>query len=145
MVPTLLTSRKPRDSSSTETASERCLLTSPPPPPLPPQLLLQPQHSILVFFTTSALSHIFPDVRLDAVRMLNLLLDVCPDSVILDWDELYGPSTSASAGEQNHGERVLECYLALLHIRSGVATNGLKTDMSPAVGRGSPCSASSTS
>jgi len=100
-------------------------------PTLPP-LLLQPHHSILVFFVTSALSHIFPDVRLDAVRTLNILLDVCPDSITLDWDAMDGPSTSASAGEQSHSHRVLECYLALLHIRSGIVTNGLKTDMSPA-------------
>jgi pre-rRNA-processing protein IPI1 len=93
----------------------------------------------LIFFTTSSLSHIYPDVRMDAVRALNLLLDVCPEAMALNWSAGGSSpvaSTSASSGssEQSHSMRVLECYLALLHVRSGIVTNGLRTDMSPAVG-----------
>lgn len=72
---------------------------------------------------------------MDAVRVLNLLLDVCRKSMLLDWTRCgeAGPSSGPAYQDQSHSQTVLECYLALLHIRSGVATNGLRTDMSPAV------------
>lgn len=99
------------------------------------QILLQPYHSILIFFTTSALAHIYPEVRFDAIKVLNLLLDVCSPSLKLDWTSEQGSSTafasSSTSSEQNHSQRVLECYLSLLHVRSGIATNGLRTDMTP--------------
>lgn len=97
--------------------------------------MLQPHHSVLVFFTTSALSHIFPEIRLDGVRMLNLLLDNIAGGIVLNW------STEETASKEvAHGQRLLEGYLALLHIRSGVATNGLRTDMSSSVSRGNTMS-----
>lgn len=78
------------------------------------------------------MSHIYPDIRMDAVRALNIMLETFPESIALPW---WG---EASNSRQNNNEddlptKVLECYLSLLHIRSGIASNGLRTDMSPAV------------
>lgn len=55
--------------------------------------------------------------------------------MLLDWSRLgaAGPSGGSLHQELSHSQTVLDCYLALLHIRSGIATNGLRTDMSPAV------------
>lgn len=94
--------------------------------------MLQPYHSILLFFTTSAMSHIYPEIRHDAVRVLNILLEVFPESIALPWGYTSTAGEMSSA-EDNLPAKILECYLALLHIRSGIASNGLRTDMSPAV------------
>lgn len=79
------------------------------------------------------MSHIYPDIRLDAVRALNIMLDVFPESIALPW---WGESSTArqKSSEDDLPNKVLECYLSLLHIRSGIVSNGLRTDMSPAVG-----------
>jgi hypothetical protein len=78
------------------------------------------------------MSHIFPDIRLDAVRALNIFLTVFPESIALPWWNETG-MPEQRGGEEDLPNKVLECYLALLHIRSGIASNGLKTDMSPGV------------
>ncbi|KAK9897214.1 hypothetical protein P389DRAFT_194842 [Cystobasidium minutum MCA 4210] len=96
-----------------------------------PSIVLQPHHSILLFFATSSMSHIYPDIRLDAVRALNIMLDIFPESIALPW---WGEGTSSKSknSEDDLPNKVLECYLSLIHIRSGVTSNGLRTDMSPA-------------
>ncbi|KAF8140186.1 hypothetical protein EV363DRAFT_1393099 [Boletus edulis] len=49
-------------------------------------------------------THIFPEIRIDAVRFLNLLLDAVPESVVCGWDE----------SGLGHGMRILEGYLGIL-------------------------------
>ena len=63
-----------------------------------------PHSSLLILFTTSAQTHIFPEIRIDAIRFLDLFLDVVPDAVISSWME-------GSA----HGNRVLGGYLGILN------------------------------
>ncbi|CAG8744824.1 17600_t:CDS:2, partial [Acaulospora colombiana] len=46
-------------------------------------------------------THIFPEIRVDAIKVLELLLDVIPEVVV-------------SQGSSGHGERVLNGYLGLL-------------------------------
>jgi pre-rRNA-processing protein IPI1 len=70
----------------------------------------------MLFSTTSALTHIFPEVRLDGLKVLDVLLGVCPQAVTEGW------SASTSTGSATHGQRVLEAYLSILHIRGGQGT-----------------------
>lgn len=65
---------------------------------------LIPHASHLILFTTSAQTHIFLEIRIDAIRFLDLFLDVVPDAVISDWMEGSG-----------HGNRVLEGYFGMLN------------------------------
>lgn len=58
-----------------------------------------------MLFTTSAQTHIFPEIRLDAVKILDILLDVLPGIV-------------TSFGVNGHGNRVLRGYLSLLQVSS---------------------------
>jgi pre-rRNA-processing protein IPI1 len=61
-------------------------------------------HIPIILFTTSAQTHIFPEIRIDAVRFLNLFLELVPDSVVEGWIQ----------GNPRHGKRVLEGYLGIL-------------------------------
>ncbi|KAF5390285.1 hypothetical protein D9757_002858 [Collybiopsis confluens] len=65
---------------------------------------LVPHTPLILLFTTSAQTHIFPEIRIDAVRFLNIFLEHFPSSIVQSWD-------SAS---DSHGSRVLEGYLGVL-------------------------------
>jgi pre-rRNA-processing protein IPI1 len=72
---------------------------------MPIQEDLIPHTSLLVLFTTSAQTHIFPELRIDAIRFLDLFLESIPHSIVGGWSE-------PNAG---HGSRVLEGYLGVLN------------------------------
>ncbi|KAF4572843.1 hypothetical protein EYR36_007353 [Pleurotus pulmonarius] len=76
-----------------------------------PQENLIPHASVLLLFTTSAQTHIFPEIRLDAIRIVDLLLENIPEIVVQGWDE----------GKAGHGARILEGYLGALN--AGTAFN----------------------
>lgn len=65
---------------------------------------LIPHVPSLLLFAVSAQTHIFPEIRIDAVRFLDLLLDAVPESVVCGWNE----------SGLGHGKRVLESYLGIL-------------------------------
>ncbi|KAG1755203.1 uncharacterized protein EDB91DRAFT_1242401 [Suillus paluster] len=65
---------------------------------------LIPHVPLLILFTTSAQTHIFPEIRIDAVRFLDLFLELVPESVVDGWIQ----------GNPGHGRRVLEGYLGIL-------------------------------
>ncbi|KAK7064145.1 testis-expressed sequence 10 protein [Favolaschia claudopus] len=65
---------------------------------------IAPHASALLLFTTSAQTHIFPEIRVDAIRFLNLYLEHIPAAVVAGWNE---------KGSE-HGSRVLEGYLGIL-------------------------------
>ncbi|KAF8912738.1 hypothetical protein CPB84DRAFT_1670522 [Gymnopilus junonius] len=66
---------------------------------------LAPHSSLLLLFTTSSQTHIFPEIRIDAVRLLDILLDCIPESTVDGWGETT----------HRHGSRVLEGYLGILN------------------------------
>lgn len=72
---------------------------------------LVPHAQLLLLFTTSAQTHIFPEIRVDAVRFLDIFLEVIPDVVTEGWAQ----------GSSGHGRRVLEGYLGVLS--AGTAYN----------------------
>lgn len=66
---------------------------------------LVPHCPILLLFATSAQTHIFPEIRLDAIRFLDIFLEHIPHAVVEGWD---GDSSG-------HGARLLEGYLGFLN------------------------------
>jgi pre-rRNA-processing protein IPI1 len=65
---------------------------------------LAPHSSTLLLFTTSAQTHIFPEIQIDAIQFLDLYLDMFPDVVVRGWRD----------GKSGHGRRILEGYLSIL-------------------------------
>lgn len=79
-----------------------------------------PHSQTLLLFATSAQTNIFAEVRIDAVRLLDLLLDVIPEQVVAGSMMEEGmESTSA------HGRKVLDGYLSLLSASSRMSQNGI--------------------
>ncbi|KAJ6519922.1 hypothetical protein C8R45DRAFT_853222 [Mycena sanguinolenta] len=72
-------------------------------PRIPTEDLI-PHATALLLFTTSAQTHIFPEIRVDAIRFLNLYLEYIPAAVVAGWNQ---------SGSDN-GSRVLEGYLGIL-------------------------------
>ncbi|KAJ7181761.1 hypothetical protein C8R43DRAFT_970362 [Mycena crocata] len=66
---------------------------------------LVPHATALLLFTTSAQTHIFPEIRVDAIRFLNLYLEYIPAATVAGWNQ---------SGTEN-GSRVLEGYLGILN------------------------------
>ncbi|KAF9242864.1 hypothetical protein BU15DRAFT_72514 [Melanogaster broomeanus] len=65
---------------------------------------LVPHIPLLLLFTTSAQTHIFPEIRIDAVRFLDLFLGIVPQTVVDGWND----------SSSTHGKRALEGYLGIL-------------------------------
>ncbi|KAF8519064.1 hypothetical protein JB92DRAFT_2900438 [Gautieria morchelliformis] len=74
---------------------------------LAPLHKIRPHVPLLILFITSAQTHIFPAIRIDAIRFIDLLLDHIPEIVTQVWNE-----------PQSTGARVLEGYLGLLNAGS---------------------------
>lgn len=70
-----------------------------------PQEDLIPHQPILLLFAASAQTHIFPEIRLDAIRLLKIFLEHMPHAVVEGWD---GDSSG-------HAARILEGYLGFLN------------------------------
>lgn len=66
---------------------------------------LIPHQPILLLFAASAQTHIFPEIRLDAIRLLKIFLEHMPHAVVEGWD---GDSSG-------HAARILEGYLGFLN------------------------------
>ncbi|KAI9466113.1 hypothetical protein BJY52DRAFT_1182991 [Lactarius psammicola] len=83
---------------------------------IPPALQhsLAPHSSTLLLFTTSGQTHIFPEIRIDAVRFLDLYLETFPDLVICGWRD----------GKNGHGRRVLDGYLNILNVSTKLGEEG---------------------
>lgn len=64
-----------------------------------------PHAPTLLLFTASAQTHLFPEIRIDAVRFLDLLLQYIPNAVVDGW----------GSNSDGHGRRVLEGYLGILN------------------------------
>ncbi|PPR00489.1 hypothetical protein CVT24_005549 [Panaeolus cyanescens] len=73
-------------------------------PRIPPEDLM-PHAPLILLFITSAQTHIFPEIRIDAIRYLDIFLECVPDVVVSGWNEVNG----------GHGARVLEGYLGILN------------------------------
>ncbi|TIB79485.1 hypothetical protein E3Q23_00122, partial [Wallemia mellicola] len=72
-----------------------------------------PFSPILLLFTASGLSHIFPEVRLDSIKFLDILIDFIPDFVVQGWAGRSLSNNVTSIG----GRQIIECYMALLNAK----------------------------
>ncbi|MBW0488513.1 hypothetical protein O181_028228 [Austropuccinia psidii MF-1] len=100
--------------------------------PLVDLKLLEPFCSIVIFFVCSALAHIFTHVRVDAIHIIDILLEVAPTSVVsgfpIDSFSIINDQANLSVNSRHHhGIRLLQCYLSILSIGSDSATAGLSS------------------
>lgn len=65
-------------------------------------------------FTISAQTHIFPEIRIDAIRFVDLFLEVIPNVVVESWVDGYA----------GHGRKVLEGYLGVLNAGTAYGEGG---------------------
>ncbi|KAH9966572.1 hypothetical protein BC827DRAFT_1124143 [Russula dissimulans] len=82
---------------------------------------LVPHSSTLLLFTTSAQTHIFPEIQIDAIRFLDLYLETFPDAVVCGWRD----------GKAGHGRRILEGYLSILSAGTNLSDGGEDTSLVP--------------
>jgi len=80
---------------------------------------LIPHASTLILYTASAQTHIFPEIRIDAVRFLTLFLKYIPEPILDGW-------TSMSS---SYGKRILEGYLG--NLNAGTKYGSLEGKLSP--------------
>lgn len=72
-----------------------------------------PHAPTLLLFVSSSLTHIFPEIRIDAIRVLDLLLELVPEEVV---SGCMSRETGSTRG--GHGMKVLNGYLGLLNVGS---------------------------
>ena len=83
----------------------------------------------LLLYTTSALSHIQTAVRLDALLVLELLLETMPQAASAGWEHALGADDTHA-----HGARVLSALLVLLGVGAHAgrgARSAVSVDMRP--------------
>lgn len=88
---------------------------------------LSPHLPLLLLQTSSALSHIFPDIRLDACRLVHLLLAHVPSHVTGSW-----PHASSSSAGTAGGATILEGLRLAIGLGGDKGTNAQIGRLSPA-------------
>jgi pre-rRNA-processing protein IPI1 len=86
---------------------------------------IRPHCPLLLLFTTSAQTHIFPEIRIDAIRFLDLFLDIIPETVVVGWTE------SGGTQGHSHGGRVLQGYLGILNAGTTYGEGGGRSKRQP--------------
>lgn len=98
----------------------------------------------LVLFTLSALSNLDESIRIDALKVLDLLLDKIPDEIVRGFDgsaDVHAQLAKGSTQEHETGPKVVEGLLGMLKIRNPALTAAQGTftsaasssDLSPSV------------
>lgn len=77
-----------------------------------PARTFMPLASPMLLLTTSAMSHIMMPVRIDALRILDLLLSNAGTLATQGWADALETGTSAD----RHGKRILEAFFAMLGV-----------------------------
>lgn len=97
--------------------------------PLLPSSTLTPHLPVLLLHSTSALSSIFPAVRVDAVRVLGVLLEESGGTGC----ERISEGWEIGSGGRGEGGRVLEGLLAVLGVGGKGETAGSNAPLGAAV------------
>ncbi|KAI5481016.1 Armadillo-type fold containing protein [Pseudohyphozyma bogoriensis] len=91
----------------------------------------------LVLFTLAALSSLDEGTRIDALKVLDLLLEYIPEEIVRGWEELSGPE--GELVDRGVGAKVVEALLGVLRVRNvalsaaqGSFTSASSGDLSPA-------------
>ena len=116
-----------------------------------PQSTLESSTQGLILFTISALSSLDEGVRIDALKVLDLLLDQVPLAIVQGWDYsssansstanlMSGGGNTAGDAEGAMGDKVVEALLSIMRVRSaglavgqGGYTSASSADLSPSV------------
>jgi pre-rRNA-processing protein IPI1 len=108
---------------------------------LPPQSVVSVSQG-LVLFTLSALSNLDEAIRIDALKVLDLLIEKIPEEIVRGWDggaDVH-VQLGKSAEEKGTGSKVVEGLLGMLKIRNpaltaaqGSFTSASSSDLSPSV------------
>ncbi|GAA5882663.1 hypothetical protein JCM16303_006533 [Sporobolomyces ruberrimus] len=106
---------------------------------LPAQSLVSVSQG-LVLFTLSALSNLDEAIRIDALKVLDLLIEKIPEEIVRGWDggaDVH-VQLGRSAEEKGTGSKVVEGLLGMLKIRNpalmaaqGSFTSASSSDLSP--------------
>lgn len=108
-----------------------------------PQASLESSTRGLTLFTISALSSLDEGVRIDALKVLDLLLAKVPQAIVQGWE--YSTTIDPTLGEsdRNDGEmgtKIVEALLSVMRVRSaglavgqGGFTSAASADLSPSV------------
>lgn len=108
---------------------------------LPAQSLVSVSQG-LILFTLSALSSLDDAVRIDALKVLDLLLEKIPEAIVRGWDGSADVHVQLgkSAEEKGTGSKVIEGLLGMLKIRNPALTAAqgnftaiASSDLSPSV------------
>ncbi|EAU93050.2 hypothetical protein CC1G_06770 [Coprinopsis cinerea okayama7 len=83
---------------------------------------LVPHSHLLLLYTTSAQTHIFPEIRIDAVRFLDIFLEKIPEVLVNGLNHTV----------KGHGQRILDGYLGLLNAGPVQATSSASVTLTPA-------------
>ncbi|GAA6059787.1 hypothetical protein JCM10212_003682 [Sporobolomyces blumeae] len=106
---------------------------------LPTQSLVSVSQG-LILFTLSALSSLDDGVRIDALKVLDLLLEKIPEAIVRGWDGAADVHAQLGKGadEMGTGSKVVEGLLGMLKIRNpalaaaqGGFTTASSSDLSP--------------
>ncbi|SCV70817.1 BQ2448_3579 [Microbotryum intermedium] len=101
----------------------------------------------LILFNISSLSSLDQDIKVDALKVLDILLEKIPDEIVRGWDaHAHGHDRSSSQAAEGSledkgvGSKVVEALLGVLRVRNpglaaaqGSFTSAASSDLSPAV------------
>ncbi|GAA93917.1 uncharacterized protein L969DRAFT_92176 [Mixia osmundae IAM 14324] len=103
---------------------------------------LSPYHSMLNLHLSSVLSNIFPEIRLDGIRLVDIMLEHTPDMITAGWAKDGRVAVASDAQNDGlaaaQGQRYVDAYLSLLQISAsssmtmGVSGSGMALSLSPA-------------
>ncbi|PWN43771.1 hypothetical protein IE81DRAFT_329351, partial [Ceraceosorus guamensis] len=108
-----------------------------------PSAVLSPHLSTLILYTTSALSNIYAQVRIDALSTLDLLIRIAPAHVCAGWQDAPAIRSLAStstltctsplqSASTSAGARVADCFCTLLGLHSHANAAAASTLAPPA-------------
>ncbi|KAL7417489.1 hypothetical protein BDY24DRAFT_375058 [Mrakia frigida] len=89
--------------------------------PTLPLATLTPHLPLLLLHTSSALCHIFPEIRIDAVKILGVIMTVCPKECVDGW---------GVEGGRGMGVRVGEGLMGVLGLGGGPSSSSQNTSSS---------------
>lgn len=100
---------------------------------------LESSTQALSLFTLSALSSLDEGVKVDALKTLNLLLEMIPETIVRGWD-YAGAGQAMDEQADGIGSKVVDALLGVLRVRSaglavgqGGYTSAASSDLSPSV------------
>src|SRR4051794_21980153 len=92
------------------------------------QDIIPPHLPLLLLQISSGLSHIFPQIRLDACRLINVLLGVVPSYIVGSWPYVSATSSAGTtvASERTGSSATANGEILMDGLRSAIGIGGAK-------------------